>query len=157
MLWWTLPWYHLQHHDAPKNTVLHCQLDYTMHGHLLPHCPRLLLAIWQWWKGNILRQITILTRFPMSTLIFHFFKKKRLSLFGWAVEPCMKLRLFHVYRASQITREIQNCHSFLHFRFPFPSAFCCHWLCSSFCLPRLFHQRHLSCLYLESSCSLQWY
>ena len=33
--------------------VLHCQSHHTVHGHLIPHCPRLLFTFWQRRKSKL--------------------------------------------------------------------------------------------------------
>ena len=51
LLWRALPGHHLQHHDAEEDAVLHSQPDHPLHGHLLPHCPRVLSSLWQRGEG----------------------------------------------------------------------------------------------------------
>ena len=53
LLWRALPGHHLQHHDAEEDAVLHSQPDHPLHGHLLPHSPRVLSPLWQRGEGII--------------------------------------------------------------------------------------------------------
>ena len=54
LLRWTVPGHHVQHHDAPQDSLLHREHHYPLHGHLLPHCTHLLPAIWQRREGELM-------------------------------------------------------------------------------------------------------
>ena len=46
MLRRALSWYHVQHYNAKEDTILHCQSDYSVHGHIFPYNSRFLFAKW---------------------------------------------------------------------------------------------------------------
>ena len=71
--------------------VLHCQSHHTVHGHLIPHCPRLLFTFWQRRKSKLsspkekltdfriqnyahnLEEFNIYLLFLADKLMWHFF------------------------------------------------------------------------------------
>ena len=52
LLWGTLPGHHLQHHHEEEDSLLHRQPDHPLHGHQLPHHPRVLPPVWQRGEGR---------------------------------------------------------------------------------------------------------
>ena len=147
--------------------VLHCQSHHTVHGHLIPHCPRLLFTFWQRRKSKIIIQrksswlqnsefYSHSWRIRCSSDFSDIKKMKckgswwRFSLLFWSEKQMSSKFLWTEFwpenKLKSDTDLLLKIDWFFNFFFqprsPFPSVYCCHWLCSSFCLPKLFRRRH---------------
>ena len=86
--------------------VLHCQSHHTVHGHLIPHCPRLLFTFWQRRKSKLSSPKEKLADFRIKNYT-HILEEFNIYLLFLA-DKLMTLFLI-LWSEKQMTSEFQEC------------------------------------------------
>ena len=120
----TLFRHYVQHHHEAKDTVLHGQSHHSLHWHHIPHRFGFLFAIRFRREGNYTASPPLIIIIPYRQHV--------------QIDDVILLRLFEYY-VTFFGWIVTFDYALDGGRWVWPYRSSCHWPCSSFCWPRLFH------------------